>query len=276
MSSKSMSLKAKIKKYAKDNNIPAQVVLQNYMFERFLERLANSEYKDKFIIKGGMLISAIIGLDTRTTMDLDTTVKNLVLSKENITKIVKEISEIKIDDEVVFEFVSIGDIRKDDAYGGYQVRLDAIYDSITTYLSIDVSTGDIITPNPIQYDLTGIFDEDIRINIWGYNIETVLAEKVETILSRGIVNTRPRDFYDVYILTKTQNYNITVFEDALKATAFHRKSENILIDRENIVEVLLNSSDLQDNWSKYQKKFSYAKDISFIETVESLKELIFH
>ncbi len=274
MSSKSMSLKAKIKKYAMDNNIPAQVVLQNYMFERFLERLANSKYKDNFVIKGGMLISAIIGLDTRTTMDLDTTVKNLVLTKENIVKVIYEISQIKIEDEVAFEFISINDIRKDDVYGGYQIRFNAIYDNITTYLSIDVSTGDIITPNPVEYEFIGIFDEDTKINVWGYNIETVLAEKVETILSRGIVNTRPRDFYDVYILTKTQIYNKEVFEHALKATASHRKSDRILTKREKIIEVLSESSDLNDNWSKYQRKFNYAKDISFIDTIEGLRTLV--
>ena len=193
MSSKAMSLKAKIRNYAKDNRIAAQVVLQNYMFERFLARLSRSEYRDKFVIKGGMLIAAIVGLDTRSTMDLDTTLKGLPLTEEKIFDAINTISKIDLGDDIYFEMISIDPIRKDDIYGGYCVRINAIYDTIVTPLSMDVSTGDVITPGAVLYEFGGIFDESVQISLWGYNIETVMAEKVETILSRSIFNTRPRD-----------------------------------------------------------------------------------
>lgn len=176
----------------KRNHIASQVVLQNYMFERFLSRMSESAYCDEFIIKGGMLIAAIVGLDTRSTMDLDTTVKNLALTEEKVIEAIKNICSISMDDDVSFETVSIAPIRKDDRYGGFCVRLNAVYDSIVTPLSIDVSTGDVITPSAVQYEFGGLFDEEVRIKLWGYNIETVMAEKVETVLSRGIFNTRPR------------------------------------------------------------------------------------
>ena len=238
MSSKAMKLKAKIKNYAKSNNIAAQVVLQNYMFECFLLRLSKSEYKEKFVIKGGMLIAAIVGLDTRSTMDLDATLKNLPLSEEKIIEAVKNICSIKLDDDVFFDTVSISTIRKDDKYGGFCVRLNAIYETIVTPLSIDVSTGDAITPSPVQYEFSGMFDDEIRIQLWGYNIETVMAEKVETVLSRGVFNTRPRDYYDIYILGTTQKYDRKLFKEALKATAVHRGSLKNISEKEQIIETI--------------------------------------
>lgn len=274
MTSKAMSLKGKIKNYAKRNNIAAQVVLQNYMFERFLTRLSLSDFNEKFVVKGGMLIAAIVGLDTRATMDLDTTLRNLPLTQENIIEAVTEICQISLNDDVIFEVKSISSIRKDDRYGGFCVRLDAVYDSIVTPLSIDVSTGDIITPSPVRYEVGGIFDEDIRIQIWGYNIETVLAEKVETILSRSIFNTRPRDFYDVYILGTTQKYDKNVLYNALKATAQHRGSLEKIADTEPIMRQISESADLQRAWVKYQKKFSYAKDIYYESVIKVLEHLL--
>lgn len=187
MSSKAMSLKGRINHYAKKNNIAAQVVLQNYMFERFLERLSKSEYQEKFVIKGGMLVAAIVGLDTRSTMDLDTTLRNLPLTEEQITQAIQSICGIDLKDEVAFKVVSVASIRKDDRYGGFCIRMDAVYDTIVTPLSIDISTGDVITPSAVLYEFSSIFDESVRIRLWGYNIETVMAEKVETILSRGSI-----------------------------------------------------------------------------------------
>ena len=251
MSSKAMSLKGKIKNYAKSKSIAAQVVLQNYMFERFLARLSMSDYREKFVVKGGMLIAAIVGLDTRSTMDLDTTLRNLPLTEEKVMEAVENICKITLGDDVIFEVKSIAPIRKDDRYGGFCVRLDAIYDTIVTPLSIDVSTGDVITPEAVEYEFSGIFDEEIRIKMWGYNIESVMAEKVETILSRGIFNTRPRDFYDVYILGATQRYDKKIFLKALEATAIHRGSR-------------------EQMWEKYRKKFSYASEIQYADVMDVL------
>lgn len=274
MSSKAMSLKGRIKNYAKKNSIAAQVVLQNYMFERFLERLSVSEYSEKFVIKGGMLIAALVGLNTRATMDLDTTLRNLPLTDEKISMAISSICAIDLNDDVSFKIGSVEPIRKDDVYGGYCVRLDAIYDTIITPLSIDVSTGDIITPDAVKYELEGIFEEDIRFSLWGYNIETVLAEKVETILSRGIFTTRPRDFYDVYIIGKTQEYDREIFQEALKATAIHRGSLETIKDVNGILEQISSNADLESMWGKYQKKFTYAEGIAFVDVLEILKEMV--
>ena len=270
MSSKAMSLKGKIKNYAKSKSIAAQVVLQNYMFERFLARLSMSDYREKFVVKGGMLIAAIVGLDTRSTMDLDTTLRNLPLTEEKVMEAVENICNITLGDDVIFEVKSIAPIRKDDRYGGFCVRLDAIYDTIVTPLSIDVSTGDVITPEAVEYEFSGIFDEEIRIKMWGYNIESVMAEKVETILSRGIFNTRPRDFYDVYILGTTQRYDKKIFLKALEATAIHRGSREQIIDKTGIIEKLSASEELIQMWEKYRKKFSYASEIQYADVMDVL------
>lgn len=270
MSSKAMSLKGKIKNYAKSKSIAAQVVLQNYMFERFLARLSMSDYREKFVVKGGMLIAAIVGLDTRSTMDLDTTLRNLPLTEEKVMEAVENICKITLGDDVIFEVKSIAPIRKDDRYGGFCVRLDAIYDTIVTTLSIDVSTGDVITPEAVEYEFSGIFDEEIRIKMWGYNIESVMAEKVETILSRGIFNTRPRDFYDVYILGTTQRYDKKIFLKALEATAIHRGSREQIIDKTGIIEKLSASEELIQMWEKYRKKFSYASEIQYADVMDVL------
>ena len=184
MSSKAMSLKAKIRNLAKQKDMSAQVVLQNYMFERFLERLSKSEYKDKFILKGGMLIAAIVGIDNRATMDMDATIKNYPLNIESLSKAITDICTVEIDDNVRFSFVGIEPIREDDDYGGFRVSVQADYDTIITPMQIDITTGDAITPREILYSFNMIFDEG-TIGVWAYNIETVLTENYETILIIG-------------------------------------------------------------------------------------------
>ena len=272
--SKAMSLKAKIRNIAKQKNIPAQVILQNYMFERLLVRLSASEYKEKFVLKGGMLVAAIVGLDNRATMDMDTTLKNLPLTPEAIRSALEDICSIAFDDGVVYEIGTISPIRKDDIYGGYRVMLNARFDIMLTPLSIDVSTGDVITPHAVQYNFSEIFDDEKSYELWAYNIETVMAEKVETILRRGIFNTRPRDFYDAYILTTTQKFDITVFEDALKATANHRGTTDQIADVPSILHNIEESPELKTMWDKYRKQFSYAKDITYEQIMYSIKALL--
>lgn len=272
--SKAMSLKAKIRNIAKQKNIPAQVILQNYMFERLLVRLSASEYKEKFVLKGGMLVAAIVGLDNRATMDMDTTLKNLPLTPEAIRSALEDICSISFDDGVVYEIGTISPIRKDDIYGGYRVMLNARFDIMLTPLSIDVSTGDVITPHAVQYNFSEIFDDEKSYELWAYNIETVMAEKVETILRRGIFNTRPRDFYDAYILTTTQKFDITVFEDALKATANHRGTTDQIADVPSILHNIEESPELKTMWDKYRKQFSYARDITYEQIMNSIKTLL--
>lgn len=269
-----MSLKGRINYYAKQTGIAAQVVLQNYMFERFLERLSRSEYRQKFVIKGGMLVTAIVGIDTRATMDLDTTLRNLSLTEPQIREAITAICSVPVDDEVSFQIVSIEPIRKDDVYGGYRVRLDASYDTILTPLSVDISTGDVMTPSPKAYEFRGMFNPELKISLLGYNVETILAEKVETILRRSVLSTRPRDFYDVFILEKTQNYQPELFREALKATAEHRGSTGILQNTEVITARLESSEDLKQQWARYQRQFPYAVDIPYALLMESLHRIL--
>lgn len=272
--SKAMSLKARIRNIAKQKNIPAQVVLQNYMFERLLVRLSVSEYKEKFVLKGGMLVAAIVGLDNRATMDMDTTLKNLPLTPEAIRNALEQICSISLDDDVSFEIGDISPIREDDLYGGYRVMVKAKLDTMLTPLSIDVSTGDVMTPDAIQYNFSEIFDDEKSYELWAYNIETVMAEKVETILRRGVFNTRPRDFYDTYILATTQKFNMQLFLVALKATANHRGTTEQIADVKGILKNIQESLELQKMWSKYRKQFAYAKDIEYEQIMEVLHTLM--
>ena len=272
--SNAMSLKAKIRNIAKQKNIPAQVIMQNYMFERLLVRLAKSEYKDKFVLKGGMLVAAIVGLDNRATMDLDTTLKNLPLTPESIKIALTEICNISCKDEVVFEMGNITPIREDDIYGGYRVMINAKYDTLLTPLSIDVSTGDAITPHAVEFTFNEIFDEDKSFELWAYNIETVLAEKVETILRRTVFNTRPRDFYDAYILATTQKFDRNIFKDALRATAKHRGTTEQISNVGQFLKNISESKELRAMWDKYRKQFAYAENIPYESILAELQKLI--
>lgn len=272
--SKAMSLKAKIRNIAKQKNIPAQVILQNYMFERLLVRLAASAYKDKFVLKGGMLVAAIVGLDNRATMDLDTTLKNLPLTPEAIRTALEEICAVPSDDEVTFELGTISPIREDDIYGGYRVALNAKFETLLTPLSIDVSTGDAITPHAVPYQFAEIFDEEKSYELWAYNIETVMAEKVETILRRSVFNTRPRDFYDAYILASTQKFDKDVFAQALRATAAHRGTTEQIADVPGILRNIEESPQLRAMWEKYRKQFAYAQDITYEQILDAVRKLV--
>ena len=272
--SKAMSLKARIRNIAKQKNIPAQVILQNYMFERLLVRLSASEYKEKFVLKGGMLVAAIVGLDNRATMDMDTTLKNLPLTPEAIRSALEIVCSIAYDDSVSFEIGTISPIREDDIYGGYRVMVNARFDTMVTPLSIDVSTGDAITPHAVQYNFSEIFDDEKSYELWAYNIETVMAEKVETILRRGVFNTRPRDFYDAYILSTTQKFDKAVFADALSATAAHRGTAQQISDVPAILHNIEESPELKTMWDKYRKQFAYAADIDYGQIMTVLKTLL--
>lgn len=272
--SKAMSLKAKIRNIAKQKNIPAQVILQNYMFERLLVRLSASEYKEKFVLKGGMLVAAIVGLDNRATMDMDTTLKNLPLTPEAIRSALEDICDIEFDDGVVLEVGTISPIREDDIYGGYRAQVIAKFDTLVTPLSIDVSTGDVITPYAVQYNFSEIFDDEKSYELWAYNIETVMAEKVETILRRGVFNTRPRDFYDAYILATTQKFDKAVFAEALSATAVHRGTAEQIANVPGILRNIEESPELRTMWDKYRKQFAYAQDIAYGQIMTVLKILM--
>ena len=253
--SKAMSLKAKIRNLAMEKKIPAQVILQNFMFERLMVRLSDSEFKEQFILKGGILVASIVGLDNRATMDMDTTLKNLPLTPEAIRNALEQICAVRVDDGVTFEIGTVSPIREEDAYGGYRVALTARYETILTPMTIDVSTGDIITPHAIQYQFSEIFNKEKTYSLWTYNIETILAEKVETIFRRGVFNTRPRDFYDVYILATTQSFDKALFQKALEETASHRGTAEQIADVPGILQNIAESRELQGLWKKPESVF---------------------
>lgn len=269
-----MQLKGIIKNMAAKTGIKANALLQNYMLERLLERISVSEYKWKFILKGGMLISAMVGLDSRTTMDMDATIKGIDFSKEALLSILEQIIIVPVQDDVRFTLKGIEEIREESDYGGYRISLDATYETVVVPLKIDISTGDMITPKEVLYSFDLLF-EDRKIEILAYNLETVLAEKFETIISRGILNTRARDFYDVYILTTLQEKNINKadIKNALAATAAKRGSLGKVDSTLGIINEIQNDKTLQNIWKAYTKKFDYAEDIPFEDTIAALKKL---
>lgn len=270
-----MQLKAKIKNISKETGISAQLVLQNYMLERLLERIAVSSYRDKFILKGGFLIASIVGLDTRATMDMDVTIKGLPLNEEQLDKIFKEICSIDVDDPFEFEIKKINEIREGDTYTGFRVSVLGKYPPMAVPLKLDITTGDEITPKEISFVYKMIFDEG-NINVLAYNLETILAEKLETIISRGDQNTRPRDFYDIYILSKLKQdqINYEILKEAIEATSKRRNTNEILEDFEPIIDVIMGSEQMKEYWYKYQKEFDYAHGISFDEVVTSTLEML--
>lgn len=266
-----MQLKAILKNMAKEKNISAQLILQNYMLERLLERVSVSKYRDNFILKGGFLIAAMVGLDTRATMDMDATIKGYPVSEDTVQKMFEEICTIELNDDVTFTFRQIGEIREGDEYTGYRVALTADYPPMAVPLKLDITTGDKITPKEIEYSFKLLL-EDRSISVLAYNLETILAEKLETVISRSDQNTRPRDYYDIYVLMKLQSHNIHLpsLRDALEATCNKRGSSEVVKRYIQIMERVRNSSTMQELWTKYQQEFDYASDILFEDTCDTV------
>jgi predicted nucleotidyltransferase component of viral defense system len=261
-----MQLKSYIKKMAAEKNISAQLVMQNYMLERLLERISASKYQFNLILKGGFLISAIVGLDTRATMDLDTTIRGFDVTHDAVRRIFEEIAAVPLEDDVKFEVLNTYDIREGDDYPGIRVAMKANYPPLAVPLSVDVTTGDKITPRAIEYSFKLLFD-DRTIKVMAYNLETVLAEKLETIVTRGIANTRPRDFYDVYILyqLRGQECDRSVLKSALTETATKRQSIAVMSNYRAVVDSIAGSEQMEGFWKKYQTDFDYAREIEFRE-----------
>ncbi len=272
-----MQLKAFIKNMAAEKHISAQLVMQNYMLERLLERISLSQYKYNFILKGGFLISAIVGLDSRATMDLDTTIKGFALTHEKIREIFLRICAVPVEDDVYFELGDISDIRDGDDYPGVRVCLKANYPPICVPLTVDVTTGDIITPREVQYTFSLLFDNR-SISVLAYNLETILAEKIETVLSRNIANTRTRDFYDIHILytLHREACDLRTLKKALKQTTEKRGSRKIMERYGDILTEIQKNSQLLALWKKYQMNFEYARDISFDDVCNSIRGILEH
>ena len=269
-------LKDLIRNLSKKKSADAQILMRNYMMERFLERISLSEYKNQFILKGGMLVAAMVGLDARATMDLDVTIKAANVSLRDVEMIISNIIAIPIDDGVSFRIKRISEIMEEADYPGVRVSMETKFDGVIIPLKIDISTGDVITPKEIRYRFN-LMLEDRTIEVWAYNLETVLAEKLETVISRNVTNTRMRDFYDIYILQKLhgEQLNKEILWHALVATARKRGTlEQIESgDIREILNEIETSSVMENLWKAYQKNYSYAVDISWHIVMESVRYL---
>ena len=266
-----MQLKAIIKNIAKNKNISVALVLQNYMLERFLERVSLSRYHDNYIIKGGFLIASMVGLDSRATMDMDATIKGYLVNEEAIRKMVEDIIAVHVEDAIHFCLKSVREIREGDEYTGYRVALTADYEKMAVPLKLDITTGDKITPREIEYSYK-LMMENRSIRVLAYNLSTILAEKLETVVSRGNQNTRPRDYYDIYILSKLQAKNIDVdsLKAALSATTAKRGSSELMMQYAEIMRTVKSSDVMKRQWDNYRKDFDYAAGIEFEETCDAV------
>ena len=268
----SKQLKDLIRNLSKEVGIEAHVLIRKYMMERFLERVSSSKYNGSFILKGGMLVAAFVGVEARATMDIDTTIKGIPVTIIDMERTITEISNIDLDDNVKFRIKKVSEIMDEAEYSGIRFSMDAVLDGAVIPLKIDISTGDVITPREIAYSYKLMF-EDRTIPIMTYPIETVLAEKLETVISRSITNTRMRDFYDIHILLKSQKINADILALALERTAKKRGNFNLLDNAESVLKIVKSDEDMKRLWNIYQKKFKYAGEYTWDEVIHSVREL---
>lgn len=268
-------LKSVISKKAHGNSDISQKFYQLFYFERILERISKSNYKGKIILKGGLLLTSIIGDDERTTKDMDATLKGVSLTKDDVEKVFNEVLNININDGVQFQIISIKDIRMEDEYGGFRLNILSKLDNNKTYVTVELTTGDIITPKEMKYNYNSIF-EDKKIPIMSYTLETVLAEKFQTIITRGLLNTRLKDFYDIYILinTKMDKLNKSILIEAVQNT-FKKRQTSIDIERFNVViSYLIDDINMNNLWKEYCLKNNYASNVTFEDTINAVKQII--
>lgn len=245
------------------------------MLERFIDRISKSKYKNDFILKGGMLISSMVGVDLRSTLDIDTTIKGFEFTLDKLNEVLNEIIETDIGDMFTFKILMNKKIMEEKEYHGYRVTLEANFDTISQKFKIDISTGDIITPNEVKYDIKQILSDD-KIEILAYNIETVLSEKVHSIIINNTQNSRARDYYDIYILEKLKKKEINnnILKEAIINKFKERGNEKNINNIYQEINKLSNNSDLKNHWKNYREKFTYAKDIEFEDTIKSLKNIV--
>lgn len=268
------SLKAKAKNVAQKYNLDSRYIIQYVMFESLIRRISISKYKENIIIKGGFLLSSIFGFNQRSTMDMDATLKGMNLNKENVLNIIKDIIAIDINDGVRYEIFSIKDIRLEKKYPGFKIHLLAYLEDLRTHLMIDITTGDVITLKEIDYEYNTVFDNE-TINIMSYNIETIIAEKFEAIISRNVINSRMKDYYDLYMFTtlKWDNVNKNLLKIAINNTCNNRKTTNYLNDSSNYINLISKNEDLKKLWKEYQNKNVYAKNINFEDTILAISKI---
>ena len=269
-----MQLNALIRNKAAGDGDKAQILLRIYMMERLLERISVSRYRDNFILKGGMLVSSLVGVDMRTTMDIDTTIRALPLTQEKAKAFLEKIMAIDLEDNVSFRITKIEDIMEGHEYEGFRFHIEGVLEKLRQTIKIDISTGDAITPAAVEYELPLIL-ENRKIGLWAYNMETLLAEKLETVMTRADANTRMRDFYDIYILTRQKafEFNPTHLKEAFAATCRKRGSEAVMPFFDEVLESIEASPEMQDAWENYRKNNPYVEDLTWGEAIHSVKLL---
>lgn len=267
--------KEKIKNIENEYNLTHYEVLQRFMFERILERISISKYKNNFILKGGLLLSAMFGIDNRTTKDMDTTITGIDVSKEKVMKILNEILSIDINDSVKFDLINITDIRQEDEYGGNKYHIVGKFGNLKVNLEIDISTGDKVTPRQLKFKYPLTF-EDRSILINSYNMETILSEKIETVLRRGRFNSRMKDFYDIYYFLKylKNDMDVNILKMAIKNTFDSRDSLSYFKDYKEIMNSIRYSELMIKQWKIYSNKYNYANNISFNDILDMLEKFL--
>ncbi|EJP20381.1 nucleotidyl transferase, PF08843 family [Lachnoanaerobaculum sp. ICM7] len=268
------ALKAKIKNKAGRDSDKSQIILRIYLMERLLERVSLSQYRDNFVLKGGLLVSSLVGVDMRSTMDVDTTVKSLPLNKRSAQKILEEIIAVKLEDRVAFRITKVQDIMEGHEYEGIRCMIECTIDKLKQTIKVDISTGDEITPRAIAYKLPLII-EDRSINIWAYNLETLLAEKLETIMVRAEANTRMRDFYDIHVLLEQDV--VTIDRDTMKsafyATCKRRKSTERIVTIDDVINKIADDEVTKQQWKNYRKTNYYVGALEWDDVIESTRTL---
>lgn len=265
-------LKAKVRNLSGSDSKKAQTLIRNFIMERFLERIVRSRYRTNFILKGGMLVASVVGLDTRATMDIDTTVKALNLTKENAVKIIDEIIAVELPDGVGFRVTKVADIMEEHDYPGIRVMLEAALDRMRQTIKVDISTGDIITPGAVEYSYPLMF-EDRTISLWTYNLETLLAEKLETIMARSAANTRMRDFYDIHVISQQKPFDATILRQAFHATSKKRGTLSLIPDFRGILHEVQTDETMERLWERYRADSFFIGTLSWNEVTASVKKL---
>lgn len=271
-SNSAQAIKAKLRNISKEKNVDFNSLMRFYMYDRFVERLSKSKYRDNFILKGGFYLSNLFGINNRSTMDIDTAIRKAEFTEDNLIKMVTEIINIDVDDNVKFKFEKCMPIRDEDEYGGLRIVISFQLENIKDKFHIDLATGDPIFPGPDNYKYESLIGNEVY-KVWSYNIETVLAEKIETVLSKLDTTSRMKDYYDIYLIYKFKFDKVDKekFKKAIDKTFKRREFNSDLMTNYNIIK---DSVFLKDSWTNYSRKNSYAKNVNFEETLECLKKFI--
>ena len=268
----SVQLKAKIRSLASGDSTKSQTLLRTFIMERFLERISLSAYRDNFILKGGMLVASLVGLHTRATMDIDTTLRSATLSQEEAVKIVEDVIGVEIDDGVTFAVTKVADVMEGHDYPGVRFVLQATLDRLRQKIKIDISTGDAITPQAVEYAYKLMF-EDRHIKLWTYSVETLLAEKLETIMARGTLNTRMRDFYDVHVIATQEKYRLNVLREAFLVTSRRRHTSQMIGEMRSILNIVAQDEAMRKLWGNYVRDSFFVENLTWDEVMQSVRNL---